>query len=182
MALSDDQRRAVNRTNSQKSTGPRTAAGKARSKRNGLKHGLRAATLILPGEDLEALEHRLDAWTEELDPRTDLERYFVRSAVEASWRLDRARRAETAAVARRVTAAGAEADRKDAHEVEHNSQPKPGDPSSANAPPWRRWRPPVVSCPHAPSHPRPQGLPVPDRPAQHACDYLAWQGRKTMVV
>ena len=120
MALSDEQRREVNRKNSQKSTGPRTAAGKSRSKLNGLKHGLRAATLVLPGEDPEALEHRLDAWTEELDPRTDLERYFVRSAVEASWRLDRARRAETAAVARRVTAAGAKADRKDALEVEHN--------------------------------------------------------------
>ena len=120
MALSDEQRREVNRTNSQKSTGPRTAAGKARSKLNGLKHGLRAATLVLPGEDPEALEHRFDAWTDELDPRTDLERYFVRSAVEASWRLDRVRRAETAAVARRVTAAGAKADRKDALEVEHN--------------------------------------------------------------
>ena len=120
MALSDEQRREVNRKNSQKSTGPRTEAGKARSKLNGLKHGLRAATLVLPGEDPEALEHRRDAWTEELDPRTDLERYFVRSAVEASWRLDRARRAETAAVARRVTAAGAKADRKDALEVEHN--------------------------------------------------------------
>jgi hypothetical protein len=48
MALSDDQRREVNRTNRQKSTGPRTAAGKARSKLNGLKHGLRAATLVLP--------------------------------------------------------------------------------------------------------------------------------------
>ena len=106
--------------NSQQSTGPRTAAGKARSKLNGLKHGLRAATLVLPGEDPEALEHRFDAWTDELDPRTDLERYFVRSAVEAAWRLDRVRRAETAAVALRVTAAGAEADRKDALEVEHS--------------------------------------------------------------
>ncbi|MBV8267065.1 MAG: hypothetical protein JO252_12115, partial [Planctomycetaceae bacterium] len=54
------------------------------------------------------------------DPRTDLERYFVRSAVAASWRLDRVRRAEAAAGARRVIAAGAEADRKDALEVEHS--------------------------------------------------------------
>ena len=120
MALTNEQRREVNRTNSRKSTGPRTEAGKAKSKLNGLKHGLRAATLVLPGEDPEALEHRRDAWTEELDPRTDVERDFVRSAVEASWRLDRVRRAETAAVARRVTGAGAKADRKDAFEVERN--------------------------------------------------------------
>ena len=120
MALTNEQRREVNRTNSRKSTGPRTEAGKAKSKLNGLKHGLRAETLVLPGEDPEALEHRRDAWTEELDPRTELERYFVRSAVEASWRLDRVRRAETAAGARRVAAAGAKADRKDALEVEHS--------------------------------------------------------------
>ncbi len=120
MVLSDEQRREVNRANSKKSTGPRTEAGKSKSKLNGLKHGLRAATLVLPGEDPEALEHRLDAWTEELDPHTDLERYFVRSAVEASWRLDRVRRTEAAAVARRVTAAGAKADRKDDLEVEHS--------------------------------------------------------------
>ncbi|MBV8266558.1 MAG: hypothetical protein JO252_09560, partial [Planctomycetaceae bacterium] len=120
MALSEEQRREVNKKNSQLSTGPRTEAGKAKSKLNGLKHGLRAATLVLPGEDPEALQHRLDAWTDELDPQTDLERYFVRSAVEASWRLDRVRRAETAAGARRVAAAGAEADRQDALEVEHN--------------------------------------------------------------
>ncbi|MBV8315904.1 MAG: hypothetical protein JOZ53_13265 [Planctomycetaceae bacterium] len=119
MTLSDDQRREINRKNSQRSTGPRTAAGKAKSKLNGLKHGLRAATLVLPGEDPEALEQRFDAWTDELDPRTDLERYFVRSAVEASWRLDRVRRAEAAAGARRVMEAGAEADRRDALEVEH---------------------------------------------------------------
>ncbi|MBV8076299.1 MAG: hypothetical protein JO284_07875 [Planctomycetaceae bacterium] len=108
MALSDDQRREIDRKNRQRSTGPRTAAGKARSKLNGLRHGLRAATLILPGEDPEALEHRRDAWTDELDPRTDLERSFVRSAVAASWRLDRIRRAEAAAAARRVAAAGAD--------------------------------------------------------------------------
>ena len=120
MALSEEQRREVNKKNSQLSTGPRTAAGKAKSKLNGLKHGLRAATLVLPGEDPEALEHRFDAWTDELDPQTDLERYFVRTAVEASWRLDRVRRAEAAAGARRVATAGAEADRQDALEVEHN--------------------------------------------------------------
>ena len=120
MALSEEQRREINHKNSQRSTGPRTAAGKAKSKLNGLKHGLRAATLVLPGEDPEALQHRLDAWTDELDPQTDLERYFVRSAVEASWRLDRVRHVEAAAGARRVMAAGAEADRRDALEVEHN--------------------------------------------------------------
>jgi hypothetical protein len=35
----------ANRENAQKSTGPRTAEGKAASSRNGLKHGLRAVRI-----------------------------------------------------------------------------------------------------------------------------------------
>jgi hypothetical protein len=42
---------AANRANAQKSTGPRTAEGKAASRLNALKHGLDAESLIIPGED-----------------------------------------------------------------------------------------------------------------------------------
>ena len=44
----------------------------------------------------EALQHRLDGWTESLKPRNDLEQYLVERAVRVSWQLDRADRAEVA--------------------------------------------------------------------------------------
>ena len=37
----------ANRANAKKSTGPKTEAGKARSRRNAWKHGLTAETLII---------------------------------------------------------------------------------------------------------------------------------------
>ena len=55
-----------------------------------------AKTLVLPGEDPEALQHRLDGWTESLKPQNDLEQYLVERAVRVSWQLDRADRAEVA--------------------------------------------------------------------------------------
>ena len=41
-----DRRRAANRANAKKSTGPRTPGGKARSRLNGLKHGPTASVGI----------------------------------------------------------------------------------------------------------------------------------------
>jgi len=44
-------RAAVNRANAQRSTGPRTEAGKQHSALNALRHGLTAQTAVLPSED-----------------------------------------------------------------------------------------------------------------------------------
>ncbi|MGA2497773.1 MAG: hypothetical protein ABSH20_08535, partial [Tepidisphaeraceae bacterium] len=44
-------RTAANRLNAQKSTGPRTAAGKAKSALNALKHGLTSQSPLLPTEN-----------------------------------------------------------------------------------------------------------------------------------
>src|SRR5262249_43521981 len=88
-------RAEINRRNAQKSTGPRTPAGKERSRFNAVKHGLTAKSLVLPGEDPEALEGRFDAWKADLQPRNAVEDYLVEEAVRASWQLDRADRAQT---------------------------------------------------------------------------------------
>src|SRR5579884_2276255 len=42
---------AANRRNAQKSCGPKTAAGKSRSSRNALRHGVTAKRDVLPDED-----------------------------------------------------------------------------------------------------------------------------------
>jgi hypothetical protein len=82
-------RAEINRRNAQRSTGPRSAAGKQRVKFNALKHGMRAKTSVLPGEDEALFRARLDAWTVDLQPRDEVERFLVARAVELSWKLDR---------------------------------------------------------------------------------------------
>jgi hypothetical protein len=83
----------ANRRNRQKSCGPLTEAGKQRSKLNAVKHGMRAATLVLLDEDAQALGDRKAAWTASLLPRGAAEQRIVDDAVEYSWLRDRARRA-----------------------------------------------------------------------------------------
>src|SRR5438874_6753593 len=95
-------RLAANRANSLKSTGPRTPEGKEVSRLNGLTHGMRSELPILPGEDPDALRRRIAVWTGELGAETESERHLVEAAVQASWRLDRCRGVETAALTRHV--------------------------------------------------------------------------------
>src|SRR4051812_3759130 len=82
-------RLAANRANSKLSTGPRTPRGKSVSKLNGLVHGMRAESDILPGEDPEELDSRIEAWADELGAETGPERYLAEAAAKASWRIDR---------------------------------------------------------------------------------------------
>ena len=51
MTTISPQKMAANRRNAQKSTGPRSAAGKSRARFNALKHGVTAQIPVLPGED-----------------------------------------------------------------------------------------------------------------------------------
>jgi hypothetical protein len=74
----------ANRRNAAKSTGPKTAAGKARVSLNALKHGLSAKTIVLPQEDEQAYHQRLEAWTAELQPYSAIGRYLVERAVRLS--------------------------------------------------------------------------------------------------
>jgi hypothetical protein len=47
---------AANQANAQKSTGPRSVEGKSVSRFNALKHGIDAATIVIPGEDRAVYE------------------------------------------------------------------------------------------------------------------------------
>ena len=86
----------ANQANALKSTGPRTAEGKAKSRRNALKHGLTSDNDVLPIEDERLYHERLERWTNEAKPETDMERYQLESAVLATVKLDRCARTERA--------------------------------------------------------------------------------------
>src|SRR5271163_3497118 len=105
MAVSEAKLEA-NRRNSQKSCGPRSESGKSRSKLNAVKHGMRAATLVLLDEDAQALEDRKADWAASLMPRGAAEQRIVDDAVEYTWLRDRARRAQEARLATNIVNAG----------------------------------------------------------------------------
>jgi len=91
----------ANRLNAQKSTGPRTVAGKARARLNALKHGMTART-IMPHEDPKQLEDRTQQFITDMKPRNTVERDLVCHAARLSWAIERAERVETAHLAHRV--------------------------------------------------------------------------------
>jgi hypothetical protein len=85
----------ASRRNGAKSRGPRTAAGKARSARNALKHGMRAAKyLVLPYEDAAEFAALEAALLAELAPVGALQTVLARRVAVAAWRLARADRLE----------------------------------------------------------------------------------------
>jgi hypothetical protein len=79
----------ANRRNAQKSTGPRTPEGKAKSARNATRHGLLSACPVLPQEDAEAYEQLRLNLHKELCPESQLETLLVNRIAAAQWRLGR---------------------------------------------------------------------------------------------
>ncbi len=96
MTINTTDRAAINRRNAQKSTGPRTPEGKNRSRFNAVKHGMTAKTLVLPDEDANVLQIRLESFMADLQPQNAVEQVLLEQAVHSSWLLDRASRAEVA--------------------------------------------------------------------------------------
>ena len=82
-------RAIANRENAQHSTGPRTEAGKQRSSLNALRHGLTAASPILPTEDPAAYEDHRRGFLDEYKPATLTESQLVQELIDTSWRLNR---------------------------------------------------------------------------------------------
>ena len=85
----DSRRAAINRANSQHSTGPRTDTGKQRSSQNALRHGLTAAAPVLPSEDRAAYEQHRRQFFDEYQPATAAETQLVNELVDTAWRLNR---------------------------------------------------------------------------------------------
>ena len=87
---------AANRRNAAKSTGPRTAVGKRRSRRNALRHGLCAETVIEVVEDVEDYKAFEVAVASEYDAQSVVERELVLRLASLLWRIRRATGIETA--------------------------------------------------------------------------------------
>jgi hypothetical protein len=87
--LISDQQQTANQENAQHSTGPKTDRGKAVSRLNALKYGLRARTLIITGEDPAEYEQ---LWTDleaDWQPQTRTERLFLEQMAYSQWLLAR---------------------------------------------------------------------------------------------
>lgn len=84
----------ANRANAQRSTGPRSEAGKDVTRFNALTHGLAAEKLVIRGEnpeDLQALRTQLRA---DYAPANEVEAMLVEEVAQCWWRLQRARAQE----------------------------------------------------------------------------------------
>jgi hypothetical protein len=84
-----------NRRNAQRSTGPTTQSGKARSSQNAVRHGLTAETVIGPLEDPADYRAFEQAVTAAYDAETAVERELVLRLASLLWRLRRATSVET---------------------------------------------------------------------------------------
>ncbi len=82
----------ANRSNAQKSTGPRTPEGKTKVAQNAVKHGLLAREAVIKGEDPEEFTLYRDQMLEELAPAGPVECLLAQRIVGLSWRLQRAER------------------------------------------------------------------------------------------
>ena len=101
----------ANRRNAALSTGPKTPEGKAASSKNALKHGLTAVEVLLPNEDRDAYDARLQTWFDYDQPTDPGHVAAIERLVYIQCRLDRCTRHETETTKERILHA---ADRFDA--------------------------------------------------------------------
>ena len=81
----------ANQVNAEKSTGPKTAEGKARASRNNLRHGLTLGVLkVDPAEQLEFCEFEANLRAE-IKPEGAFETEALQQFIDAAWRLRKIR-------------------------------------------------------------------------------------------
>ena len=80
----------ANRKNAQKPTGPRTAAGKAASSQNALKHGLSSHRTVILTEDQRDFDLHRREMLDALAPVTAAQSILAERIVGLAWRLKRA--------------------------------------------------------------------------------------------
>ena len=96
--MSTDKKTESNRNNAQKSTGPKSAAGKAIVSQNARTHGVLSRNLIIEGESQEEFSELLGLLVDEFQPVGLVEHALVERVGIALWRQRRLVRAESAEV------------------------------------------------------------------------------------
>src|SRR5436305_7734194 len=84
----------ANRRNALQSTGPKTPEGKAAVRLKALRHGLRARTVVLPGENSEEFQQLCDDLEAEWKPKSRSEQFYVEQMAISQWKLTRMEMAE----------------------------------------------------------------------------------------
>ena len=92
--MTESARTRANQQNAKKSTGPRTAAGKAAVAQNARQHGLSGSFSILAHEDSAEFHALLDQYRAEFKPASADETFLVEQMAQSRWTLARARRIE----------------------------------------------------------------------------------------
>ena len=93
----------ANRRNARSSTGPTTQEGKLRSRRNAVRHGLTAETVISALEDAEDYQGFEASIIADYDAQSAVERELVLRLASLLWRLRRATIMETGFLRSRPT-------------------------------------------------------------------------------
>ncbi len=108
-----------NNQNAKHSTGPRTEAGKGKSRMNALKHGFTAQVVLLPGEKPVEFNKRVNMYFKCYSPENEYEVSLAQNMAYCSWQVDRCRRAGSArAYANAVTGPIDEERRKETESIE----------------------------------------------------------------
>src|SRR5262249_52788262 len=99
--MTSEKKIAANRMNAQRSTGPRTAAGKERSRRNALKHGLSGHGGVLNDHERAELKGTLAFWELDIRPPGATQLTLVEHLALSGLLFNKARREELAVAAKR---------------------------------------------------------------------------------
>ena len=84
----------ANRANAQQSTGPRSVEGKSASRFNALKHGIDAASIVIPGEDPTDYDALAADYLSDFRPQSTSEAFNVQTMLRADWQKRRLQRVE----------------------------------------------------------------------------------------
>ena len=110
--MATQRQKAANLRNAQKSTGPKTKAGKEKVKFNAVDHGLRSDFDVIPGESAEQWAKEQEMWNQAFHVQDIATMRLAEKAARASWRLARVYRAENAHFAKISAEAAEKFDRK----------------------------------------------------------------------